>query len=142
MKQEQLFSVLRTVLTLAGALLTGGGMHFFGQTIDTPLWQEITGIVMAVISVVWSIYTKAVDLEKLQGTIRQVVTFVFGILAAKHLISDQTQNAVLALLAALIPILQAGMSRQKNKLIATGAISLDDLKGVAPPDGTPKKAAL
>lgn len=130
MKTEQINSLLRTVLTLAGAFLTGGGIHYlFGHEIDAAYWEEITGILLTIVSIVWSISTKSVDIEKLQGSIRQVVTFVCGILMAKGLLNAQTGTAVIAFIGAVIPYIQAGLARKKTEQLSTGKIQVDNLKG-------------
>jgi hypothetical protein len=129
MKQEQFNSLLRTVLTLAAAFLTGGGLHyFFGHVIDTAYWEEITGVVVTVVSIIWSISTKTVDIEKIQGSVRQVVTFICGVLVAKGLLNDQTGAAVIAFIGAVIPYIQAGLTRKKNDQLAIGKIAVQDLK--------------
>lgn len=130
MKQDQITSFIRTILTLIGAFLTGGGIHyFFGHIIDTAYWQEITGVVLTIISIWWSISTKTVDMEKLQGSVRQVVTFICGILAAKGLLNAETSLAVIAFIGSMIPFLQAGLDRKKNEHLDSGKISIGDLKG-------------
>lgn len=130
MKQEQINSLIRTVLTLAGAFLTGGGLHyFFGHEIDAAYWEEITGIILAIVSIIWSISTKTIDIEKLQGSIRQVITFICGILVAKGLLNAQTSIAVIAFVGAIIPYIQAGLARKKSEQIANGKIKVAQLKG-------------
>lgn len=132
MKIEQVYSLLRTIMTLIGAFLTGGGLHyFFGQEISVGYWEEITGVILTIVSIWWSISTKTVDIEKLQGMVRQVVTFICGILVAKGLLNDQTAAAVIAFIGAIIPYIQAGMDRKKNELLAKGEIRPLQLKGAA-----------
>lgn len=129
MKQEQINSLIRTVMTLIGAFLTGGGLHyFFGHTIDTAYWEEITGIVLTIVAIIWSIKTKTVDIEKMQGMVRQVVTFICGILIAKGLLNDQTGAAVIAFVGSILPYIQAGLSRKKNDQIQQGIIAPHELK--------------
>lgn len=129
MKQEQINSLIRTIMTLAGAFLTGGGLHyFFGHVIDTAYWEEITGVALTIFSIAWSISTKTVDIEKLQGSVRQVITFVCGILVAKGLLTAQTAMAVIAFIGAILPYIQAGMARKKNEQLVNGVISAHQLK--------------
>lgn len=129
MKIEQINSLLRTIMTLAGAFIAGNGLHnFFGHIIDTAYWEQITGTVLLIVSIIWSISTKTVDIEKLQGSVRQVVTFVCGILIANGLLNDQTGAAVIAFVGAIIPYIQAGLSRQKNDQIKQGIIQPHELK--------------
>lgn len=129
MKIEQINSLIRTVMTLIGAFLTGGGLHyFFGHTIDGAYWEEITGVIITVVAIVWSIRTKTVDIEKMQGMVRQVVTFICGILIAKGLLTDQTGAAVIAFVGSILPYLQAGLSRKKNDQLQQGVIQPHQLK--------------
>lgn len=130
MKQDQLSSFIRTVLTLVGAFLTSGGLHyFFGHVIDPAYWQEISGVVLALFSIGWSVSTKIVDVEKLQGLVRQVVTFICGILVAHGLLNEQTSLAVLAFIGSMTPYVQAGLDRMKNQHLDTGKITINQLKG-------------
>ncbi len=129
MKQDQINSGIRTVLTLIGAFLTGGGVHyFFGNVIDTAYWEQITGVILTIASIAWSISTKTVDIEKLQGSVRQVVTFVCGILVAKGLLNDQSGAAVIAFAGSILPYIQAGIDRKKTEHLDSGKIRISDLK--------------
>lgn len=131
MTSEQLNSLIRTVLTLIGAFLTGGGIHyFFGTVIDTAYWQEISGIILAIVSVVWSIVSKTLDIEKLEGTIRQVVTFICGILIARGLLTSQTGMAVIAFVGAIIPLIQSYLSKKKSAQVEAGKIPVAELKKI------------
>lgn len=126
--REQWNSLIRTTLTFIGALLTGGGVHyFFGQLIDTAYWQEITGIVLASVSVVWSIKDKKLGIEQLQATVRQVITFAFGILMAKGLISENTANSIFSFIGSMLPFLQQYLSKKKANELYNGEIKVDDL---------------
>lgn len=129
MTSEQLNSIIRTVLTLIGAFLTGGGVNYlFGTVIDTAYWQEISGIVLAIVSVVWSIVSKTVDIEKLEGTIRQIVTFICGILVARGLLNAQTGMAVIAFIGAIIPLIQSYLGKKKSDQLAVGIIQPAQLR--------------
>lgn len=127
---EKINSLIRTVMTLVGAFLTGGGIHyFFGHVIDSAYWEEITGIALTIFSIGWSIATKTVVIEQLQGSVRQVVTFIAGILMAHNILNAQTGLAVIAFVAAIIPYIQAGLSRTKTQQLSVGKIQVSQLKG-------------
>lgn len=132
MTQEQVNSLIRTVLTLLGAFLAGGGIKFFGIVIDTAYWQEITGSILAIVSIVWSIKSKEVDIEKLQGLVRQVVTFIAGIFVAKGILNENTSNAILAFVAAILPLLQSYLGKKKSDQLAVGKITPAQLKKSTP----------
>lgn len=129
MDKERLNSIIRTTLTFVGALLTGNTLHyFFGHIIDTAYWQEITGIVLGCVSAYWSIQSKTLDIEKLQGGIRHVITFIGGILVAKGLLTNETIIAIGAFVTALLPLWQAHAARQKSQQLDQGKITIQDLK--------------
>lgn len=123
MTQEQVNSLIRTVLTLLGAFLAGGGLKLFGIVIDTAYWQEITGFVLAGLSIYWSIKSKEVNIEKLQGLVRQVVTFIAGIFVAKGILNENTSNAILAFVAAILPLLQSYLGKKKSDALVEGKIA-------------------
>ena len=52
MNKEQVFGIIRHGLTFAGAILIINGK------VDESQWYEITGAVVSLVSVVWSIWDK------------------------------------------------------------------------------------
>lgn len=131
MTQEQVNSLIRTILSLLGAFLAGGGLKLFGMVIDTAYWMEITGVVLAIVSIVWSVVSKTVNIEKLEGAIRQTVTFVCGIFLAKGLLTEQTVAAILAFIGAILPLLQSYLAKKKSEDIENGVIPIARLKKAA-----------
>lgn len=128
--QEKLSSLLRTLLSFVGALLVGGGVHhLFGNIVDAGYWEEITGVVFALWSIGWSVATKSVDIEKLQGLVRQVLAFVAGILTAKGLINESTASAIIGFAAALLTWVQANQAKTKVDQLDSGKITVAQLKG-------------
>lgn len=123
MTQEQVNSAIRTVLTLLGAFLAGGGLKLFGIVIDTVYWQEISGFVLAGVSIYWSIKSKEVDREKLEGFIRQVITFVGGILMAKNILKAEQLAAILTFIIAILPLLQSYLGKKKSDDLVVGKIA-------------------
>jgi hypothetical protein len=124
MKKEQIFSLLRTLLTLAGAYLFG--KNFFGLPIDSSLWQEIVGIGLGIVSVVWSIIDKTIQNDVWQGVVRHLITFASGILVAKGIISAATVQTIIAAFAGVFPWLLANLSSAKNDKIASGELQASD----------------
>lgn len=129
---EHLSSLIRTIMSLIGAFLVGGGAKFFGSTIDDALWDEIVGVVITIASIYWSIKTKTINVEKLQGSIRHVATFICGILLAKGILNEQTGLAVIAFSGAIIPYIQAFIARKKAAALQKGEIVVQQLKTDAP----------
>lgn len=118
--------IVRTLLSAFGAFLVG--RNFFGHQIDESYWQEIVGLILGIISVIWSIYDKTATVESIQGAIRQTITFVGGLLFSAGLVTNQTINAVLGVVAALAPFIQGYLTRVKNNQLETGTIKVEQLK--------------
>ena len=87
-----------------------------------------TGVIMGVIAIIWSIRSKEATIEMLQGTMRQVLTFIGGLFVAKGKISAETLTLVIGLAAAILPPLYGFLSRRKTQQLDTGKISIDQLK--------------
>lgn len=121
-----LSGIIRTVLSLLGAYLLG--KNIYGIEATAELWQEATGVIMGVIAIIWSIRSKEATIEMLQGTMRQVLTFIGGLFVAKGKISAETLTLVIGLAAAILPPLYGFLSRRKTQQLDTGKISIDQLK--------------
>ena len=114
-------SLIRTLLTLAGAYLFG--KNFLGNPLDAVVWQEIVGIAIGVIVIIWSIIDKTLTNDKWQGVVRHVITFASGILIARGAITAETWQTILAALAGVLPWLQATLSGAKNEAIKSGELN-------------------
>jgi len=125
MTQSSVLSLIRTLLTLAGAYLFG--KNFFGLPLDEVIWQEIVGIGLGVIAIIWSVFDKTITGEVWQGVVRHVITFASGILVAKGVIDSATVQVILAALAGVFPWLQSTMQRSVNKGISEGEIKSSSL---------------
>jgi len=121
MTQSSVLSLIRTLLTLAGAYLFG--KNFFGLPLDEVLWQEIVGIGLGVIAIIWSVFDKTITGEVWQGVVRHVITFASGILVAKGIVDATTIQVIIAALAGIFPWLQSTLQRSVNKGISEGEIS-------------------
>jgi hypothetical protein len=121
MTQSSVLSLIRTLLTLAGAYLFG--KNFFGLPLDEVLWQEIVGIGLGVIAIIWSVFDKTITGEVWQGVVRHVITFASGILVAKGIVDATTIQVIIAALAGIFPWLQSTLQRSLNKGISEGEIS-------------------
>lgn len=126
MKKDQIFSVLRFLLMLAGGWLLG--KNLLGNRIDATLWQEAVGMIMTLISGVWSYLDKEIDIEGAQSVLRKVLVFIGGLLIASGRITDQTLQSVLGVATVIVPWVLSTLSKKKNNLIANGKINTDDLK--------------
>lgn len=125
MTQSSVLSLIRTLLTLAGAYLFG--KNFFGLPLDEVLWQEIVGIGLGVIAIIWSVFDKTITGEVWQGVVRHVITFASGILVAKGIVDAATIQVIIAALAGIFPWLQSTLQRSINKGVSEGGIKSSSL---------------
>ena len=143
MTKESVFSILRFALTAVGAYLVG--KNFFGSPIDNEVWQGIMGAILTLIGVIWGIMDKSATVEAVQSGLRSVITFVGVGLVGAGVIKDELLQAILGIIAVVVPVIYSQTSKVKNKEIATGEVRIADLSGVNPktitPDTTPVKTS-
>jgi len=99
MKQEQVISIVRHVLSVIGGLLLAYGI---GQEV---LFANVTGVVLGLISLVWSIKDKTATISQIGGVIRQTLTFVGGFLILKGILTPEKLEATIGAIVALLPVL-------------------------------------
>lgn len=99
MKQEQVISIVRHVLSVIGGVLLAYGI---GQEV---LFANITGVVLGLISLVWSIKYKTATISMVSGVIRQVLTFVGGFLVLKGILTPEKLEAAIGGIVALLPVI-------------------------------------
>lgn len=126
MKQSNLFGIIRAILSVAGAFLLG--KNLFGQPIDESLWQEITGVIMGLIAMVWTFMDKTITLEGFQGILRQSITFIGGLLVASGKLSAEALATWLGIILALAGPIYAWLSKTKSKQLENGKIMMANLK--------------
>jgi len=119
-------SIIRNLLTLIGSFLIG--RHIFNQTIDAPMWDVITGSVMALTGVIMSIADKTVTIEKVQGVIRHVVLSIGGIMIAGGIVKPEQIELWLGAITALTPIIYGWLSKKKTQQVASGEVTINQLK--------------
>jgi Ca2+/Na+ antiporter len=120
-----IISIIRNVLTLAGAFLLG--RNLFGLEVNEVLWQEITGVIMIIAGIVMSVLEKSLTIEKLQGALRHIILAVGGILVAKGTIKPEQIEIYLGIAAALAPIIYGYLSRKKSQQVVAGEIPTTQL---------------
>ena len=118
-------SIIRNVLTLAGAFLLGHNL--FGLEVNESLWQEITGGIMVLAGVVLSILDKTLTIEKWQGALRHVALVVGGLLIAKGVLKPEQIEAILGVVTALGTILYGYLSKKKSQEIVANKIPTTQL---------------
>lgn len=129
MTQEQMSNitdVARTVLSAFGAYLLGANL--FGTEVTEVLWQELTGVALGIISIVWSVLSKTVTVEMVQGTLRQLITFAGGLLLAYGTLQPKDIVLILALIPVIAPLIYSFLSKSKTKQLVKGDINLQQLK--------------
>lgn len=124
--KESVLSIIRTALTAVGAYLIGA--NFFGNPIDESIWQGIAGTGLTAIGVVWGIFDKTATVEMLQSGLRSVIVFVGTALVGSGKIKQELLEAVLAIVAIVVPYVYSETSKAKNRMIEDGRISTGDLK--------------
>jgi len=98
MKQEDILSIVRHLLSAIGGYLVIKG-------IDNGLITQGSGVLLGLVSVIWSIVDKSATIDGVQGALRQVATFVGGIFIAKGKLDPTQLDSYLGLLTAVIPFI-------------------------------------
>lgn len=126
MKKDLWLSIIRTLLTGAGAYLIG--KNLFGNTIDQSIWGEVSGVAMVMISSIWGFITKELKIEALEDALKQafVVLGTLAVMGGK--LSTGLYQTILTLLPMLFGILGSSLARMKNNGLANGSISTSSLK--------------
>ncbi len=125
MEKERLLALLRSILSSLGGYILG--REVFGSQITETLWLEILGVVMGLASVVMSILAKQLTIEMVQGTVRQVLSFIGGVLVSKGVMSAETLTLILGLVPAILAWFQGLLVRRKNIQLMHGTISTNSL---------------
>lgn len=133
MNKDTFLSALRAVLTMAGSYLLGHNL--FGRTIDVNIWQEIAGAIVAVASIVWGIVDKPASIEGIQSAVRSVFISISGVLLSLGVVTQQTLDSVLAIILAILPVIQSHTSKVKVKQIADGTLQVSSDTGKVTPAG-------
>ena len=101
MKKQQVFGLIREILTAGGALI-------FGATEGTT---AVIGLIVSIASLAWSIYYHEGP-EILKSSIRKTLSALPGVLLALNLIDADKTGMLAALLAPLFALI---WSLQTNK---------------------------
>lgn len=98
MKKEDILSIIRHILSAVGGFLVIKG-------IDSGMIATGSGILLGLISVVWSVVDKTATVSAVEGALRQVATFIGGIFIAKGKLDPTQLDSYLGLLTAIIPFI-------------------------------------
>lgn len=125
MNTQQVLAAVRALLMALGGYFIG--VNFLGLPIDAVLWQQIAGIALSVVAMVWSILTKSLSEEVWQGVVRQVITFAGGILLARGILTNEMWQSILAVLVAVLPFIQSNQQRSLANKLRSGKLTPNDL---------------
>ena len=126
MTKEQIYAIIRLLLSALGSYLLGHNL--FGNTIDNSILTQITGCVLGLVSVIWSIAEKNVLTEQIEGAVRQSITFIGGLLVSSGKLSAASLDSWLGILVIILPFILSRLGVAKNKQIDTGIIKVEELK--------------
>lgn len=124
--QSKITDVIKALMTAFGAWLLG--RNLFGQEITENGWQEFSGVVLAVTSMVWSVLSKTLTIEMVQSTVRQFITFAGGLLLAYGTLQTRDLVLILALVPTISPLIYSWLSKIKSNKLAKGDITIQQLK--------------
>jgi hypothetical protein len=120
MTKEMILGIARQVLTVAGAFLLG--KNLFGAAIDESILQEVSGALLMIVSLVWTIKSKELTLEILQSVLLKVIIVAGTLLVSSGKLTGTTLNAIVGIVTALLPIIYSLISKKKSDDVKTGQI--------------------
>jgi Ca2+/Na+ antiporter len=123
---KNLLKSLPSLLMAVGAFVIG--KNFLGHQVDESFLQEAIGVIMGIVAIVLDIRAHAASIEKIQATVRQVFLFAAGFLVAAGKLKADNVEMILGFLLMLAKIAYQYFSRKKSEQLATGEISIQQLK--------------
>jgi len=109
-------SLIRALLSALGAFLIG---HAIWKTpITTSFWDDFTGIVIAVGSLIWGIKSKTATVEMLEATAKSVITFAGGLFVTAGVLSSDQLVTIVAFGSMLAGYVFSAASKKKVQIIA------------------------
>lgn len=99
MTKEQVFSLIRHILSAVGGILVGKGL------LDDSTLTTIVGAVIALVGLIWSIIDHTYTLGSVEGVVRQILTALGGFLVFKGIIKPEQVETWVAVILALLPII-------------------------------------
>lgn len=134
---QNVLSLIRSVLTLAGAFLVGH--NIFGHPLDSSNAEIIIGSVVSLASIIWGLVDKSTGVDTALSGLRSALLVLGGLGVSWGLISQNTFEAISGFTLSIIPILQSIFSKAKVVQMASGQIvaqKVQSIPGAAPiPNG-------
>lgn len=116
MKREDFLSLVRHIMSAAGGFLVIKG-------IDNNLILQGSGLVIAIISMIWSFKDKVATIDGVQGVLRQIATFVGGIFIAKGKLSITALDSYLGIISAFIPFILSRLGIKSSDVVTTAELA-------------------
>lgn len=126
---DNFLSIVRAFLTALCAFVIGHNV--FGTAIDNKVWESVISGVVILATLVWSIKDKTANIEMWQSGIRTAITFIGGLLLAKHLINAEQLAAVITGALTVLPVIYGILSKKKSTMLANGTLQVSQLKKAA-----------
>lgn len=123
MNKETALSALRALLNMAGAYLIGKSL--FGHSIDSQAFQLIAGCALAVVGTLWGVFSKDAAVDAKLSALRSAIQLVCGLFVSLGVINEQTQESIMAIVPAIVTVLQGHTGRTKALQIADGTVGVN-----------------
>lgn len=123
MNKETALSTLRAIFNLVGAYLIGKSL--FGHGIDSQAFQLIAGCVLAIVGTLWGMFSKSAAVDAKLSAFRSAIQLVCGLFVSLGVINEQTQESIMAIVPAVITVLQGHTGRTKALQIADGTVGVN-----------------
>lgn len=115
MSKDQVISIVRHVLSVVGGLLLAYGVA------QDSLITNVSGVVLGLVSIIWSIKDKTATLDQISGVIRQVLTFAGGFLVLKGVLTPEKLEATIGGVIALLPVILGQFDKIPTDTTSTGS---------------------
>jgi uncharacterized membrane protein len=114
---QTLQTIVRTILMIVGSFLIGH--HFMNQTIDSSIWETITGSVISVITLIWDLKSKIATQDQIAGTFKQVLVFVLGFFAASGKISADSVQTWITIIGTVLTAVLSIFYKKASPTVTT-----------------------
>lgn len=116
MTKAQIISLVQHILSAVGGVIVAHGVA------SSSIVSEISGTILAVVSLVYSIKDKSATVSMVETTIHQVLTAVGGFLT---FVSPAKTTEVIGTIMAILPAILAQISGLKDDTVSAAATPVD-----------------
>src|ERR1044072_3626104 len=115
--KAKLFSIVRHSLSAVGGVLVARGI------VNSSIVTDISGVVLSITALIWSIKEKSTTVSMIEGVIRQVITALGGFLAfISPGKATQITGALLTILPAILGLIKDVTSEEEEAVDPTTPI--------------------